>query len=150
MENRVSKIRERALRLVYDDSRNLPFEELLVKGNSVNIHQKISKLQLQKSLKQNKGFPRKYFQIYYNSLRNHTTLEIIPCCKGKKTKPFILALNISLSPKIWEIFPGPLKNEICLHSFKLKIRFWVIDKCPCRICKKYVGSVGFTIITNFI
>ena len=44
MENRVSKIRERALRLVYDDSRNLPFEELLVKGNSVNIHQKISKL----------------------------------------------------------------------------------------------------------
>ena len=44
MENRVNKIHERALRLVYDDSRNLPFEELLVKGNSVNIHQKISKL----------------------------------------------------------------------------------------------------------
>ena len=44
MENRVSTINERALRLVYDDSRNLPFEELLVKGNSVNIHQKISKL----------------------------------------------------------------------------------------------------------
>ena len=44
MENRFNKIHERALRLVYDDSRNLPFEELLVKGNSVNIHQKISKL----------------------------------------------------------------------------------------------------------
>ena len=44
MENRVSKIRERALRLVYDDSRNLPFEELLVKGNSVSIHKKISRL----------------------------------------------------------------------------------------------------------
>ena len=44
MENRVSKIHERALRLVYDDSRNLPFEELLVKGNSVNINQRISKL----------------------------------------------------------------------------------------------------------
>ena len=28
MENRVSKTHERALRLVYDDSRNLPFEEL--------------------------------------------------------------------------------------------------------------------------
>ena len=44
MENRVSKIHEKALRLVYDDSRNLCFEELLVKGNSVSIHQKISKL----------------------------------------------------------------------------------------------------------
>ena len=44
MENRVSTINERALRLVYDDSRNLPFEELLVKSNSISIHQKISKL----------------------------------------------------------------------------------------------------------
>ena len=44
MENRVSKIHERALRLVYDDSRNLPFEELLVKGNSVSINQRIAKL----------------------------------------------------------------------------------------------------------
>ena len=43
MENRASKIHERALRLVYDDSQNLPFEELLVKGNSVSMHQKISK-----------------------------------------------------------------------------------------------------------
>ena len=56
----------------------------------------------------------------------------------------------SLAPKTWEILPGPLKNEICLHSFKLKIKFWVIDKCPCRLCKKCVGSVGFTIITDFI
>ena len=59
MENGVNKIDERALRLVYDDSRNLPFEELLVKGKSVSIHQKISKLQRQKYLKQNKGFHRK-------------------------------------------------------------------------------------------
>ena len=44
MENRVSTINERALRLVYDDSRNLPFEELLVKGNSVSIHQEIFRL----------------------------------------------------------------------------------------------------------
>ena len=38
MENRVNKIHERALRLIYDDDRNLPFEELLVKGNSASIH----------------------------------------------------------------------------------------------------------------
>ena len=44
MENSVSKIHERALRLVYDDSRNLPFKELLVKGNSVSIYHKLFKL----------------------------------------------------------------------------------------------------------
>ena len=35
MENIVNKIHERALRLVHDDSRNLPFEELLVKGKQM-------------------------------------------------------------------------------------------------------------------
>ena len=44
MENRFNKIHERALRLVYDDSRNLPFKELLVKGNSVSIYHKLFKL----------------------------------------------------------------------------------------------------------
>ena len=44
MENKVKKIHERDLRLVYDDSRNLPFQELLVKGNSVSTHPKISNL----------------------------------------------------------------------------------------------------------
>ena len=42
MENRDSKCHERALRQVYDDFRDLHFWELLVKGNSVSIHQKIS------------------------------------------------------------------------------------------------------------
>ena len=70
--------------------------------------------------------------------------------KKDKTVYFGTERISSLAPKIWEIFPGPLKNEICLHGFKLKIRFWVTDKCSCRLCKKYVDSVGFTITTNFI
>ena len=39
MKNR-DKCHERSVRRVYDDSRNLHFWELLVKGNSVSIHQK--------------------------------------------------------------------------------------------------------------
>ena len=40
----------------------------------------------------------------------------------------------SLAPKIRELFRGQLKNEICLNSFKQKIKSWVTDKCPCQIC----------------
>ena len=40
MKNRDNKCHERTLRLIYDDSRNSHFWELLVKGNSVSIHQK--------------------------------------------------------------------------------------------------------------
>ena len=38
-KNRVNEIHERALRLVYDDSPDLSFDELLIKDKSVSIHQ---------------------------------------------------------------------------------------------------------------
>ena len=41
----------------------------------------------------------------------------------------------SVPPKIRELFPGQFKNEICLNSFKQKIKSWVTDKCPCQIRK---------------
>ena len=44
MEKYFNKIHKRPLRLVYDDFRNLPFKELLVKASSVSLHQKIFKL----------------------------------------------------------------------------------------------------------
>ena len=40
MEHRINKIHERALRLVYDNSHDLSFEELLIKDKSVSIHQR--------------------------------------------------------------------------------------------------------------
>ena len=67
MENRV-RIHKRALRLVYDDSRNLSFEVLLVKYNSVSIHQKY----LQKSRYRNLAteiFKAKQRDFTKNNLR---------------------------------------------------------------------------------
>ena len=40
MEIRINRFHERALKLVYADSQNLSFQELLVKDNSASIHQK--------------------------------------------------------------------------------------------------------------
>ena len=87
MENKVSKTHERALRLVYDDSRNLPFEELLVKGNSVKKNLQTLATEIFKA-KQRISPEIQFFKKPYN-FRNNTTLQ------RKKTKPFILALNIS-------------------------------------------------------
>ena len=48
--------------------------------------------------------------------------------KKDKTICFGAERISSLAPKIWEVLSGPLTNEICLNSFKRKIRFWVTDK----------------------
>ena len=40
MEHRVNNIHKRALKLVYKDSHDLTFQELLAKGKSVSVHQR--------------------------------------------------------------------------------------------------------------
>ena len=45
--------------------------------------------------------------------------------------------------KIWAIIPPEIKSRSDILIFKRKIRLWKPDKCPCRLCKTYVASVGF-------
>ena len=55
----------------------------------------------------------------------------------------------SLAPKIWEIVPCEIKNAKSLDiSFK-KIKLWKTDKCPWRLCRRYIGKVGFLHLVVF-
>ena len=49
----------------------------------------------------------------------------------------------SLAPKLWELIPSEIKSAKSLNIFKAKIKSWTTDKCPCRLCKTYVGNIGF-------
>ena len=51
-----------------------------------------------------------------------------------------------LGPKTWEILP--LKNVENLEHFKKDIKTWKPDICPCRVCKVYIESVGFSNFTK--
>ena len=48
-----------------------------------------------------------------------------------------------LGTKIWEIVPAKIKETNSLTSFDIKIREWVPQSCPCRLCKQYISGVGF-------
>ena len=37
----------------------------------------------------------------------------------------------------------PMKSEESLNSFQESTWKWVPTNCPCRLCKVYVGGVGF-------
>ena len=73
------------------------------------------------------------------SLRNDSTLQRRRNC----TMYFGTESISSLVPKIWEIFPCEIKNAKSLDIFKEKIKVWTRDKCPWRLCKRYIGNVGF-------
>ena len=49
----------------------------------------------------------------------------------------------SLAPKLWDLLPYSIKKSAFLKEFKTKINIRALDRCPCRVCKKYAGKVGF-------
>ena len=110
MENRVNKINERALRLVYADSRNV-----YLSVNSVSIHQRNLQTLAPEIFKANQGISTERILDLFHFVKNSTTLEIITCCKkNKKVKVVYFGTEriSSLKPKKWKLLPAPPKNEI--------------------------------------
>ena len=81
------------------------------------------------------------FQIK-DSNRNVRYKDRLVSCNIKTTLYGIDSIS-HLAPKIWEQVPNDIKLCGNLNLFKNKIKSWVPDKCPCRICKTYISGVGF-------
>ena len=79
-----------------------------------------------------------FVQKPYN-LRNDSTLQR----RANRTVYFGTESISSLAPKIWEIVPCEIKNAKSLDIFSKRIKLWPTDKCPCRLCKRYIDNVGF-------
>ena len=42
-----------------------------------------------------------------------------------------------------EMLPKRLKECSTLNEFKNKIKSWIPETCPCRLCKVYVQGLGY-------
>ena len=51
--------------------------------------------------------------------------------------------TVYLGAKIWELIPENIKSSESVDIFKSKIKKWIPEICPCRLCKDYVKQVGF-------
>ena len=144
LNNRINKLHERALRLVYKDPQ-ASFRELLVKDKTVTIHHRnLQKLATEMYKVKNGDSPiimQNIFQQipnYYN-LRNNriwATHNVHTVYNGTESLSF-------LGPKTWNILPNTLKDATSLKQFKREIRSWEPKGCTCRLCKVYVKNLGF-------
>ena len=144
LNNKINRLHERALRIVYSDYKS-SFCELLKKGKSFSIHHKsiqILAIEIYKFLHNlspcimNNIF--KVNQTVPYDLRKRNVLQ-----SRKPTSVRYGTETISyMAPKIWTLFPETIKSCDRLKSFKQKIRKWKSD-CPCRLCKVYLQHVGF-------
>ena len=47
------------------------------------------------------------------------------------------------APSFWAKLPPEYQLAASLEEFKLKIRKWKCDTCPCRLCKRFQPNHGF-------
>ena len=145
MEHRTNSIHKRALKLVYQDSPDLTFQELLAKDKSVSVYQKNLQLLATEIFKSKTGISPELMNDIFHfverpyNLRSDYTLER----KRDHTVYHGSDSLSSLAPKLWDLLPNSTKHSASLKELKAKINTRAFERCPCRACKKYVGRVGF-------
>ena len=123
LSNRINRLHERALRLVYKDH-HLTFEELLRKDNSFCIHHRnLQKLATEMyKVKNNLSptlmkhvFPEREIPYNLRNLNSFQSTNVSTVFNGTETVAF-------RGSKIWAILPEDIKNSGSLTRFKEKSR----------------------------
>ena len=143
LNNRINRIHERALRIVYKDYES-SFEELLKKDDSFNIHDRNIQTLAIELYKVYKGISPKIMELVFplNSNSKYPRENDFITRNVKKVGTGTESLA-HLGPQIWNLIPLNIRNSKSLYSFKKEVRKWKPNKCPCRLCKIYVKDVGF-------
>ena len=112
INNKINKLHERCLRIVYSDNQST-FEELLEKDNTVSVHQRNLQFLATELYKVLNGlspdlmkdvFPLNDDSGY--STRNKRTFK----SRHVKTVRYSTDSLAYLAPKIWELVPNEMKN----------------------------------------
>ena len=144
LNNRINKLHQRALQLVYRNS-NLNFQDLLALDKSFCIHHRnLQKLEIEmykvkhniSSLLFQELFPR--YENPYN-LRNNRCWQT----SNVRTVGFGTETLLFRGRKTWELLPESIQNSETLSQFKVRVKNWIPEGCTCTLCKIYINNLGF-------
>ena len=131
--NKINRLHERALRLIYNDY-TTTFIELLEKDESFSVHhsniQSLA-IELYKVVNNlSEGTFGNLFNQFYSgpNLRSQTNIR----CPQVNTEIYGKNSISYLGPKIWNIVPIDIRNIDSLEKFKIQIKKWKPTNCPCR------------------
>ena len=136
LKNRIKKIHEKALRLVYKNETFFSFDDLLKRKKSVRIHQKNLQILATEIYKTKNDLGPKIMKDTFHFIQKPYNLRNDPELQRRRNPKM-------LAPKIWELAPSDIRSANSSEIFKEKIKSWTTDKSPCRLCKTYIGNVGF-------
>ena len=142
MNDKVNSVHRRALRQTYSDF-NSSIEELLEKNNSVTVHQRniqLVAIEMYKAFKElSPKIVRDLFELNQN-IRSDTTFSR-PNVNNKITGEDTIRY---FGPIVWdEMLPNEYKSIETLEKFKISIKKWKPENCPCSLCRMYIHGVGY-------
>ena len=144
LNNKINRIHERPLRLVYSD-KSSTFQELLDKDKPVSVHHKNIQVLTTEIYETVNGLAPKFMNsifeikdIEYN-LKNKINFK---SCRITSVRCGIDCLTF-LGPKIWNIVPEDIKKSESLNVFRTKIKKWISRYCPCRLCRPFIQNLGY-------
>ena len=144
MNNKINRIHQRVLRLVYSDHVS-SFDELHKKERSFSIHHRNIQSLAIELYKFFHGLSPSIMEIAFHfntdipyNLRSRSELY----SRNQKTVKYRTETISYLAPKTWSLVPNAIKSSKSLDVFKFKIRQWEPD-CPCQLCNNHLQHVGF-------
>ena len=48
----------------------------------------------------------------------------------------------SIGLKLWDKVPTEIKDSKSFQKFKVRVKSWVSENCPCKVCKLFIEHVG--------
>ena len=145
LNNKINGLQDRCLRLLYND-KQLTFEELLEKDDSVTIHIRNLQTLATEMYKVMKGDStetmKEIFRIREENGYNlrHQNIFKRPIVNSVYNDTETVSF---LRPKIWELISTGIKELVSLNGFKKVIEKWKPVNSPCRLGKTCIHHVGF-------
>ena len=149
LNNRINRLHERALRIVYQNE-ELSFQELLELAQDETVHQKnLKRLAIEMFKVKNNIAPISFQNLFEeinisHNLRNQSTW-VLP-----KMRTVIYGTETIRyrGPLIWASLSSDLKEASTLQIFKSKIKNIRNIDYTCRLCKTFVLNLGFCNLTH--
>ena len=149
VNHQIDKIHERTLRYVYEDDVR-SFEDLLEMDGSVKIHHKNIQAMALEMFKVKNGTGT---SITNNIFKMRDEVDRPDTRFSSNSNGFYIPhINTVhygedslryFGPKIWNLIPAEIKQKATNPGFKEAIKCWSPPICPCRLCRNYIGGVGY-------
>ena len=111
-------------------------------SNSFTIHQKSLQLLATEIFKVKMSISLEIMNKIFDYSKNYAYKLRCDNCLSRSnihSTHFGIESIANIAAKIWNKIPNEIKEACSLTVFKSKIKKWVPEGCPCRLCKTYVG-----------